>query len=110
MNSWTQRNKTFREAILSILNFDIIGIVETKMKNNNEISLNGYQWVCHNCTNLWQNDNRSGGVGLYIKDYLYEFYDILIFYKNFRDILTVQFKDKNSDYSFVICVLLAPRK
>ena len=43
-----------------------------------------------------------------IYDHLYEFYDISIFDKKFRDVLTVQFKDKNSDYSFVICVYYLP--
>ena len=108
MNSWTQRNKIFRESILLPLNFDIIGIVETKLTNNNEISLHGYKWLGHNRTNLRQNDNGSGGVGLFIKDYLYEIYDISIFDKNFRDVLIVQFKDKKSNYSFVICVYYLP--
>ena len=86
------------------LDFDLIGIVESKLSNNNEISLPGYLWIGHNRTNLRQNDNGSGGVGLFIKTYLYEIYEISVFDRSFRDVLLVQFKDKNSDYLFVVCV------
>lgn len=91
-----------------LLNFDLIGIVETKLTNKNEISLPGYQWIGHNRTNLRQNDNGSGGVGLFIKNHLYEIYEISVFDRSFGDVLLVQFKDKASDYSFVICVYYLP--
>ena len=90
VNSWTQNNKTFREQILLTLDFDLIGIVESKLANNNEISLPGYMWIGHNRSNLRQNDNGSGGVGLFIKTYLYEIYEISVFDRSFRDVLLSQ--------------------
>ena len=66
------------------------------------------QVIGHNRTNIRQNDNGSGGVGLFIKNYLYEIYEISVFDRSFRDILLVQFKDKNSDYLLVVCVYYLP--
>ena len=90
------------------LDFDVIGIVETKLKDNNDIFLDNYTWIGHNRQNLRQNDNGSGGVGIFIKNELYKAYYISIFDKKFRDVLVVKFKDKTSSYSFIICVYYLP--
>ena len=39
---------------------------------------------------------------------MYDIYDVSIFDQNFRDILLVQFQDKNSNYFFVISVFYLP--
>ena len=91
------------------LDFDVLGIVETKLKDNNEIFLDNYTWIGHNRQMLRQNDNGSGGVGIFIKNELYNAaYYISIFDKKFRDVLVVNLKDKTSSYSFIICVYYLP--
>ena len=48
VNSWTNNNNDFRDEILLNLDFDVLGIVETKLKENNNIFLDNYTWIGHN--------------------------------------------------------------
>ena len=67
VNSWTTKNKSFRENLLSQLNFDIVGIVESKLKGDSVLELADCTWFDHNRTDIRRNDNGSGGVGLFCK-------------------------------------------
>ena len=60
---------SFRENIVTQLNYDIFAISESHLRPNESITLNGYTWYGHNRTQLSINAIRgSGGVGFFIKD------------------------------------------
>ena len=40
----------------------------------------------------------------FVKNYLFDIYDINIYDKNFRDVLCLEFKDKFSHFNFIVCV------
>ena len=88
-------------------NFDIICIVESKLKNDNVIQLNGYKWFGHNRCNIHNNDNGSGGTGVFVKNYLFFIYDLPDrFYLVLKhwDMLA-QIEMKNERNAFLSCLL-----
>ena len=108
VNSWTTKNKSFRKNLLSQLNFDIVGIVESKLKSDSVLELTDYTWFGHNRTDIRRNDNGSGGVGLFVKSELFQQFEISVFDKCFRDVLCVEFIDKTTHLKFAICVYYLP--
>ena len=54
---------SFRENIVTQLNYDIFAISESHLRPNESITLNGYTWYGHNRTQLSMNVVQgSGGV------------------------------------------------
>lgn len=93
------------------LDFDIVAVVETKLKNENTLTLKGYTYISHNRNNIRVNDDGSGGVGIFVKNAICDDFDVNIFDKTFKDVLCVEFVDRVSKYSFCyMCMLLAARK
>ena len=71
VNSWTTKNKSFRKNLLSQLNFDIVGIVVSKLKGDSVLELAYYTWFDYNKTDIRRNDTGSGGVGVLVKSDLF---------------------------------------
>lgn len=71
VNSWTCENGQLRKNVLQLLNADIIYVLETKLKGDNVLEWEGYQWYGMN-RRLQLRTARcgSGGVGLFIKNSL----------------------------------------
>ena len=101
-----------RTAIIKFTNSDIFGIQETHLDNNtsNQPSLPGYRWFGH-CRNIRhiRSNITYGGIGIFIREELFNSYNISILDKSYEGILCILFKDKISDFSFTVyCCYLAP--
>ncbi|VDI21972.1 Hypothetical predicted protein [Mytilus galloprovincialis] len=110
-NGWyvtkeTDDSRTLRENILTSLNFDIVGISESHLRDEQTIDLNGYKWIGNNrktiSTNAWRG---SGGVGFLIKNNVFNNFDVNIFDRNRDDILWIYLQCKyDQDVKFYFCV------
>ena len=112
VSGWTNDNSYLRKAILYELDWDIIGIEETHLSDNqnNQPQLDNYKWIGH-CRKIRHVNSRKtyGGIGFFLKEKLYETYNISIIDNSFDSILGLLFKDKISDYCFtVFCCYLPP--
>ncbi|CAC5399804.1 unnamed protein product [Mytilus coruscus] len=78
--------------------------VETRMfQGSQKPIIDGYTWIGNNRENLHINAQRgSGGVGAFLKNDLFEFYDITTLDNSVEDILWIKVKSKSSD--FILCV------
>lgn len=96
MCGWTKDNHNLREAILNSLNADIITICETHLRDQEVIDINGYSWYGHNRTDIHRNAPKgSGGVGIFIKQCLFNCYNIEVIDKSFEGILTLRLTNRN---------------
>ncbi|CAC5415578.1 unnamed protein product [Mytilus coruscus] len=75
---------------------------EKKMRSQKPI-IDGYTWIGNNRENLHINAQRgSGGVGAFLKNDLFEFYDITTLDNSVEEISWIKLKSKSSD--FILCV------
>ncbi|CAG2186252.1 unnamed protein product [Mytilus edulis] len=100
---WTQNDKELRTVILKEVNADIFSICETHLKEIDEIEVDGYTWKGFNRQYIHRNAPKaSGGVGLLIKncifeEYKYETIDII------RDgVMCGKFQSKSTDFNFIV--------
>ena len=93
---------------------DIIGIQETHLDSNtsNQPLLDGYRWFGH-CRNIRHIRSKLtyGGIGLFIRESMFDTYTISILDKSYEGILCLLFRDKISEYTFTVyCCYLAPEQ
>lgn len=72
-------NSALRQEIINLSNCDIISVNETHLTDREEIYVTDFDYI-------WKGSNRknihikaakgSGGVGLFIKKWLFEFYNV----------------------------------
>ena len=91
---------------------DVICIVETHVENNieNQPFLRGYIWFGH-CRGIRHvNANRThGGVGVFVKEKLFEQFDVSVLDNTYGGILCLLFKDKGTEFCFTVyCCYLPP--
>ena len=114
MAGWTELNGDLRRSILSDtnINSDIICIQETHLSDNTfgQPALEGYKWRGHCRTLRHINSNRThGGVGIFIKESLYQEYNISVIDEQYEGILAMLFKDKISGFCYIVfCCYLPP--
>ncbi len=73
------------------------------------IDINGYNFIPHHRTvRHHKSPKMRGGVGLLVKDTVYNAYSVKILDKTFDGILCVLFTDKQTDYTFIICTCYLP--
>ena len=109
---WTSENENLRQAILKTTDSEIILVQETHLANNtdNQPSLDGYKWYGHCRTVRHVNSNLAhGGIGIFVKDSLFEHFIVSVLDNSYDGILCLLFKDKVSNFSFTVyCVYLPP--
>ena len=110
MQSWTQENSCLREAIIFATNPDLICLTETHLTHDASITLPGYKWYGHNRLNLHvRAKSGSGGCGILVKDTLLEEFAVSLVDKTKEGIISVVFKNKSTNFSFVVyCCYLPP--
>ena len=107
MAGWTEENCELRKAILKHgkTNEDIIGIQETHLSNNteNQPTLEGYRWFGH-CRSVRhvKAKRTHGGIGVFIKEALFQTYAISVLDNSFDGIMCLLFQDKISEYCFTV--------
>ena len=95
-------NYVIRQSIVDYLKLDLIRIAESHLKGEEKLEVPGYEWLEHNHVELHRNARTgSGGVGLPIKDYLYDVFDIQKVDESVEGIMWVQFTAKECDF---LCV------
>ena len=68
VNSWTPANEEPRLKCITSLNPDIIFLIETKLKQDQELTLEGYVWHGLNRKNQLKTAKcGSGGVGIFVR-------------------------------------------
>ena len=97
--------------MLEKLNAEILCLQETHLSDNNTNQpwLDGYRWIGHCRTIKHVNANMThGGVGVFIKESVYQTYHVSILDKSYDGILALLFKDKISGYCFTLYNIYLP--
>ena len=109
MNGWTNTNQVIREAILHNLNFDIVCISETHLRQTNKISLDEYTWYGHNRPKIPSAVLKgSSRVGVFVKNELFPSYHIHVIDKLIDGIMCLQFTDIISNFTFLVISTYLP--
>ena len=109
MNGWTLTNKRIREDILQALSFDVVGIIETFLKDSDEIELPGYKWFGQNRTVLHSRAVRgSGGIGCFVKIELLQYFDCCVLDSEQEGILILELCNKSSHFKICLYVVYLP--
>lgn len=110
INGWTPNNRILRETIIAHLKPDILCLCETHLEKEETIQLEGYHFVPFNRKLRHVNAPKiHGGVGILIKDELYNIYSIVTVDKTIDGLLGVKFTDKETQHDFVVfACYLAP--
>ena len=102
-------NSSIREKCLLSLDLDVIGIAETHLKNNDVLELTGYVWLGHNRKNTHIKAKKgSGGVGVFLKQSLFQSYDVNMIDNDKEGILWLKFSPKGNETEFLCCVCYLP--
>ena len=99
-----------REKVIIASDLDLLCVCETFLRGNDGINIPGYRWFGNNRLNISKRAVRgSGGVGILIKDSLFNKYSIDIVDKNYEDIIWVSCtQTKDPDQVLYICVCYLP--
>ena len=82
-----------RAKVVDLYRPDVIAVVETWLRGEEVIEVDGYRWVGRNRRGLHRKAVRgSGGVGLLIKEEVLESYTIEILESDVEDILWVRIR------------------
>ena len=90
MNGWTTRNvgHELRCTVLGSYDADLICVNKTHLKPGEEISMSGYKFINHPC---YQSEllgyKGHGGVGILVKNNVYNEYKVSTVYKDYEGIL-----------------------
>jgi len=112
VRGWTKDNCVLRKEILSSVDADIICITETHLDENNVCELEGYIFIPYNRQSKHINSPHTfGGVGIFVKNYLYKFFSVNIEDKSYDGILEICLRDKLGGISVIIfCCYLPPER
>ena len=101
--------KQLKKKFISSLNFDIIGIAETHLLNNDCITLNDYSWFGNNRKFIHRNARHgSGGVGFLVHDRILNDFYVTILNDNFDGILWLELQHKRDNFCLLPCVCYLP--
>lgn len=99
-------SRELRESILTALNYDIVGLCESHLRNDQTINLEGYHCIGNNRKQISNNAWRgSGGIGFLIKNSLYDNFEVNILDDSRDDILWIYLKNKDDpELTLYLCV------
>ena len=94
LNGWTENNSELRSKIVTHGDPDIICLTETHLKEQEHLSIPGYQFI--GCNRCCQDLGRrsSGGIGILFKDMLRYEYVFRESYRWMDNVLGVSVLDK----------------
>ena len=108
VNGWTAGNCGLRKHILLNINPDIVSLNETHLTGDQDIELAGYTWFGQNRKMHRRAVKGSGGVGILVKNKIFESYEVSISDKTVEGILGMRFKNRSSMNCFVIFTCYLP--
>mgnify|MGYP000920130727 CR=1 FL=1 len=86
-----------RSTCISKSNFDIVGIVETHLRGNQQICIDGFKWFVRNRTvEHIRARTGSGGVGFFISNDMMSEYTATVLDDSCDDILWLQLEHKST--------------
>ena len=95
----------FRAKVISGYNPDIACIVETWLREGEEVEFEDYNWVAHNRGQLNKNAVRgSGGVGLLVKHTMYRSWSVEVVNIEIEDVMWVKFAKQEVNEVFFVAV------
>ena len=104
-----ESNHQLRSKLIEHIDTQILCINETHLKNNQTISLDGYQFYTFNRQLTHVNAPKgSGGVGIFVHNSLYDVYEINIINRSFDGILGILLKSKQTGYKIVVYSVYLP--
>ena len=99
----------FRAKVIAAYNPDIACIVETWLREGEEVEFEGYHWVGHNRGQLNKNAVRgSGGVGLLIKHTMCQSWSEEVVNVEIEDVMWVKFENHQINEVFFVVVCYIP--
>ena len=102
-------NYVVRASCLSSLNLDIVGVVETHLKNDETLEVAGYEWFGQNRKHLHVNARcGSGGVGILIKNALLREFECKVVDNSYEGTLWLRLKHKFNRTCLILCVCYLP--
>ncbi len=108
VRGWTQNNEIIRKIFIEELQPDILCVSETHLKGNDTILIDNYKLCLHNRTvSHVKAPIMFGGVGTFVKENLFNLFDVSVMDESFEGIQGLLFSDKNSGIKFLfgsICV------
>ncbi|MES9880125.1 MAG: reverse transcriptase family protein [Sedimenticola sp.] len=113
MNGWNTgfetENYITRASCVREVDCDLIGIAETYLKGSTVLKMDGYTWYGVNRTRLHKNaKSGSGGVGFFIKNEMYNAFDISVLDDTGEDILWISLTHKFERHTICACVCYLP--
>ena len=103
MGGITDANWTFKKRILIGTKAEVICVNETHLKPGKKVSIEGYTTILHNRTKIKKRSKKGyGGVGIFIKNTLYNQFQISIIDQEREDILGMRLNDKISGKEFIV--------
>ena len=99
-----------RECVVQAMNLDIICLCETFLRNNDSIRIKGYRWFGNNRKTISRRAIRgSRGVGILVKDSLFDSFSIGIVDKKNEDILWIACTQiGNPENTLYMCICYMP--
>ena len=98
-----------RQSYLSHLQLDIIGIAESHLIKRGVLEMDDYKWFGQNRQTLHVNaKKRSGGVGCFIKNEIFNDFDVTVLGSSYEGFLWLSLKSKAAQSIFYICVCYLP--
>ena len=105
MNGWTDSNCVIRQHVIVNLNIDVLCIAETHCANNtdNQPHVDGYKWygLCRRSHNV-RSRRCFGGVGIFVKDCLFNCFNINVISHDYDGILGIILQHKSNAGKFVV--------
>ena len=103
VNGWSDHNSELRETIITKSSVDIICIVETHLTEDKDLHVPGYTWYGHNRSLKHVRAKRgSGGIGLLVRDQVYEEFTVKISNKSIDGIIALDLTHKTNDFSITV--------
>ena len=98
-----------RKECLEALDLDVIGIAETHLLQNNYIDVEGYKWYGNNRKQIHRRAPKgSGGVGILVKNVLFEHFHVEVLNQDTQGILWITLKHKLTKEFLNFCVCYLP--
>ena len=98
-----------RETCINGLDLDLIGIVETHLKGDELLAVDGFKWFGRNRKTLhFRARTGSGGVGFLVKNEILHDFNVITLDDSNDDILWLQLENIYDGFKLIACVCYLP--
>ncbi len=102
-------NFLVRNGCLDVFNLDIVAVVETHLRDKDDLLFNYFQWYGHNRTDIHRKARKSsGGVGFKIRKSLLSSFKCIQLDDSGEGILWLKLSAYECDFTMCICAMYLP--